>query len=489
MLVVVAVAWVLAKDDGFDYAEEALSRGRCTVDVVLAKDLTPEIFKSTYYLRKPVIIEGAKARSMQGDLGAEKVWSVQNLVDQFGGSNVGVGSSRSITKTGGTGSNQATLREAVTAIQLQARTNDNSGLHRERLVNFWADHAPEKLDKVEKTLAHYRGREAVLFANLQKKYNMEVLRPPADVDIYAFDRDSSLFSQAPELLEAVAGTAHPFFGEDYAFKTAKEIREWSWYIALGGKGSGVHLHHHGDGWLLLFEGSKRWFFYEPDTLPPLKHIGRIPMRDWYDRVYPKFREDELPNECQQLPGDLIYIPDGWWHGTLNEGSPLTVGVAAQRKQVLTEREALLDELSKAKDARQVDEVIRVHKEISNKFPQNAEAWYMLGIALGRNRAKYLDQELAAKVRSNELSHGRNCDVMGNLGAALINKYQFTEAAALLRETIELCPYDEHAHLNLAVALQQMGEVTEAQRMEAAGKAIKAGLCPEHVRIGGNTALL
>jgi Flp pilus assembly protein TadD len=391
------------------------------------------MFTNTYYLRKPLIISNVEARSFGGQIGASDLWSVKNLVGRYGDSQVGVGSSRSITKTGGTGYNKVPLQSVVKTILDQAK-------------------------------------------------------PTKDVDIYAFDRDSSLFSKAPELLDAVAGTAS-LLGENYTFTEKKEMTDWSWYVALGGKGSGVHLHHHGDGWLYLFEGSKRWFFYEPDTLPPLKHVGRIPMRDWYSDIYPKFREEELPMECIQLPGDLIYAPDGWWHGTLNEGSPLTVGVAAQRKVVLTEREALLTKLNAAKDQRRMGDAVSLANQISSKYPQNAEAWYVLGIVYGRNRQKHLDDELLAKTRSNELSNGRNCDVTANLGAALINKYKFAEAAALLHDTIKLCPQDDLAYLNLAIALEQMGEVAEAKRVKATGQAIQAKFKPKQVRIGSTKAML
>lgn len=99
-----------------------------------------------------------------------------------------------------------------------------------------------------------------------------------DIDIYAFDRDSQLFSAAPELVELVQTTASKVFGADL-FDPAED-EPWGHYFAMGSKGSGVHFHHHPDGWAYLFEGSKRWFFLPPNELPPFTHEPYIPMKYW-----------------------------------------------------------------------------------------------------------------------------------------------------------------------------------------------------------------
>jgi hypothetical protein len=60
---------------------------------------------------------------------------------------------------------------ALTQTAVQAEAD-----HRQRLVNFWNEHAADKLEKVDKTLLHYKGREETLFANLELKYKMAI--PP-----------------------------------------------------------------------------------------------------------------------------------------------------------------------------------------------------------------------------------------------------------------------------------------------------------------------
>jgi oxalate decarboxylase/phosphoglucose isomerase-like protein (cupin superfamily) len=44
--------------------------------------------------------------------------------------------------------------------------------------------------------------------------------------------------------------------------------------------------------------------------------------------YPKITSSEdKPHECFQLAGDIVYIPEGWYHATINCGQ--TIAVASQ----------------------------------------------------------------------------------------------------------------------------------------------------------------
>jgi hypothetical protein len=53
--------------------------------------------------------------------------------------------------------------------------------HRQRLISFWKEHAADKLEKVDTTPLHYKGREETLFANLELKYKMAI--PPYGTSI------------------------------------------------------------------------------------------------------------------------------------------------------------------------------------------------------------------------------------------------------------------------------------------------------------------
>lgn len=41
-------------------------------------------------------------------------------------------------------------------------------------------------------------------------------------------------------------------------------------------------------------------------------------------VYPTLTEDELPQECVVNAGEVLYIPDDWWHSTLNLGQSVFI---------------------------------------------------------------------------------------------------------------------------------------------------------------------
>ena len=395
---------------------------------------------------------------------ASKLWNTDYLLENYGSFSVGVGSSRTITKMGGTGRANARLGDVVEAL----RTNLDHG---------------------------------------------------GDVDVYAFDRDSPLFEEAPEFLESIKYLAANVFGEEYVladqelnaattgsgtYKDRKlpggqryrassklSASEWSHYLSMGGKGSGVHMHHHGDGWSYSFSGEKHWYFHPPNSLPLITHVGFMRMRYWVEKgVYPKLEDDEKPLECSQREGDLMYIPEGWWHGTINEGSPITLSVASQRRVGVTDLERRLAAASDAKNKGKNNKSYKLLRRLLKDHPKNAEAWYILGIVSGRARKYHLDDELEAKQRAYELTRGRNCDVMNNLGSALVHHERYKEAESVLRDVMALCEWDDYAFSNLAATLFAQGKEEEAEKAFDEGKALSMKWNrPDMVSIGESQLML
>jgi len=82
----------------------------------------------------------------------------------------------------------------------------------------------------------------------------------------------------------------------------------------------VALHAHTEGWNALLHGRKRWFLYPPYVLPPLQYPVYKGQMEWVTTLYPQIKANPglpQPLECIQEAGDLIFIPEGWFHATIN----------------------------------------------------------------------------------------------------------------------------------------------------------------------------
>lgn len=87
----------------------------------------------------------------------------------------------------------------------------------------------------------------------------------------------------------------------------------------------------------LRTGTKRWALYPPHVTPPgvrlRKEGGGVTGVDlsvqmtalrWFLEVYPGLSAEDRPHlEFVQQPGEVVYVPGGWWHCVLN----LTTAVA------------------------------------------------------------------------------------------------------------------------------------------------------------------
>ena len=102
-------------------------------------------------------------------------------------------------------------------------------------------------------------------------------------------------------------------------------------FGLGGSGSGVPFHTHGPVFAELFYGKKRWFFYPPDGsgMPPFDP-DESSLR-WLKFTYPTLFDPSSrakgwhpPMECTCSPGEVIWIPDRWYHSTLNIGETIFI---------------------------------------------------------------------------------------------------------------------------------------------------------------------
>eukprot|EP01052_Picozoa_sp_SAG31_P013827 SAG31_NODE_843_length_11551_cov_6.757772_3_plen_189_part_00 len=132
--------------------------------------------------------------------------------------------------------------------------------------------------------------------------------------------------EAPELFEDF--TYPPFFnglGQSRAF-----------YMYIGPELSGLWFHQHGDAWNGLVFGTKRWFLMPPSVAED-RHASSVltkepplGLRRWISEHLPTWSRSTgvtKPKECVQNSGDVMYVPEDWWHATMNLNE--NVGVAVK----------------------------------------------------------------------------------------------------------------------------------------------------------------
>jgi hypothetical protein len=164
------------------------------------------------------------------------------------------------------------------------------------------------------------------------------------------------------------------------------------FLTLGGDESGVQFHRHNDGWNLVLAGAKRWFLFPPPRLPiPAFPAEDAPIRDWLDEFHPGLLTLEPAArgfvECVQRRGELLYVPEGFFHGTVNLGDTLAVAgqrgaVGGHQTHIIGEEHRLWDRAKAASDdGGDHARALELWDELSTAVPGHQEAAYAKGIQL------------------------------------------------------------------------------------------------------------
>ena len=86
----------------------------------------------------------------------------------------------------------------------------------------------------------------------------------------------------------------------------------------------------------IAHGAKRWFAYAPGRGPRPATTAKLhPLasaKHWYDAVYAD-ADEAVPTSCLQRAGDVVYLPAGWKHATLNVGETIAVGEQQVREAI------------------------------------------------------------------------------------------------------------------------------------------------------------
>ena len=154
-----------------------------------------------------------------------------------------------------------------------------------------------------------------------------------DQPLYLFD--PTFGSSAPELLE---GYEAPVCFRDDLFSLLEDRPDYRWLL-LGGARSGQTWHKDPNGtsaWNLTLRGRKRWLFFPPHVTPPGvfpaanggpgDYVTPLALAEWARDFYGEALKTPGFVESESGPGDVTFVPRGWWHMVLNV-APLTVAVS------------------------------------------------------------------------------------------------------------------------------------------------------------------
>jgi hypothetical protein len=103
------------------------------------------------------------------------------------------------------------------------------------------------------------------------------------------------------------------------FESASQCRVFS----FGGGHRGVQMMQHGAAWLGLISGAKLWHVAAPHEPRP----SNIECADGGRIDYARAKAEHV-SHCLLLPGEMVWVPERWWHATCNL-DPYTIGVGGQ----------------------------------------------------------------------------------------------------------------------------------------------------------------
>eukprot|EP00933_Yihiella_yeosuensis_P003735 TRINITY_DN10695_c0_g3_i1.p1 TRINITY_DN10695_c0_g3~~TRINITY_DN10695_c0_g3_i1.p1 ORF type:complete len:418 (+),score=68.63 TRINITY_DN10695_c0_g3_i1:136-1389(+) len=241
--------------------------GRCTIDI-LNESEWGDRFLSEYWFRRPVMLRGYT----NGEIETLKRRLQRDvMLRQFGHLEIATGSEFDLTRIG-TGRKWVKLRDYV---ELMESNKTSSGYSFDRGEFF------EK-------------------SGLSKKWKT-----------------------IPGLSSALS----------YAKKSAKEAH-LSVVLALGTTGHGIPFHWHMDSYSVALYGRKRWAIYAPGKMTPTGFLASESFVTWLQKRRHDFEGKRFlapEYECIQEPGDILYVPEGWYHATACIGDSVAVTHVAQRQ--------------------------------------------------------------------------------------------------------------------------------------------------------------
>jgi tetratricopeptide (TPR) repeat protein len=396
--------------EGWRTEAEDMSGAPCGIARRRAKELGLAGFASEYKGKLPVILQGHKNVRR-----ARKLFTPEALLATAGEAAVQVGDASEIVRAHGQGPHRATLREFVHSMRAPA-----------------APEAP----------APYLFDRGNFFAQPEAAALLPRLPFPPGL-IHQRTRDE----EPPSLMGFILD------GND---KHGDPVPSWDHYLLLGGNGSSVGFHAHADSVVALLFGSKRWFIFAPEATPRPRWRDPQGMQSWLAQ---RSRGEGEPAaagsdsgsevfECVQRAGEILYVPEGWHHATLNYGETLAVAQQARVGRSEWYRLRLLGtQLANAKAFAEASEVMETTLA---KYPDRAEAHAALASLLLDMLEPAPDSGVPPLAGSED-------------PATVEALWQRTEQ--LLVRAVQLDRTDDSSHVNLCKILTRRAQAADTRQPE------------------------
>ena len=184
--------------------------------------------------------------------------------------------------------------------------------------------AARKLWSFEQFTQRFRDTKFTLADNIEPmtfaEYNDYCVSTTEDEPLYIFDES---FGEREDSKELLRDYDEPELFSDDLFKNLGTIRpRYRWFIA-GPPRSGSNLHVDPLGtsaWNALITGKKEWIIFYPGA--PVRESTKSGAA-WFRDEYPKLKHLQHYRFVQK-PGEILYIPSGWWHIAINREATMAV---------------------------------------------------------------------------------------------------------------------------------------------------------------------
>ena len=188
-------------------------------------------------------------------------------------------------------------------------------------TEHWDAH---KLWSFENFTKRFHNTRFILADNVEPmtfaEYNDYCVTTTEDEPLYIFDES---FGEREDTKELLNDYDEPELFSDDLFKNLETIRpRYRWFIA-GPPRSGSNLHVDPLGtsaWNALITGKKEWIIFYPGA--PVRESTKSGAA-WFRDEYPKLKHLQHYRFVQK-PGEILYIPSGWWHIAINREATMAV---------------------------------------------------------------------------------------------------------------------------------------------------------------------